>query len=104
MYLVVVPACHRKHELAQALRAGLNGQMYYTYVLRSLKDNKLYVGFSKDLKVRVKEHKIGKVPATKSRLPLKLVYYEACLDEKKAVKREKYLKSGFGRNFLKGRI
>lgn len=78
--------------------------MWYTYVLRSLKDKKLYVGFSKDLRVRVKEHKMGKVFATKNRVPLELVYYEACLDEKKAIKREKYLKSGFGRNFLKSRI
>jgi len=78
--------------------------MWYTYVLKSLKDKKLYVGFSKDLKARIEEHKTGSVPATKNRRPLKLVYYEACLDEKKAVKREKYLKSGFGRNFLKSRI
>jgi len=78
--------------------------MWYTYVLKSLKDKNLYVGFSKDLRVRIKEHKTGKVPATKSRLPLESVYYEACLDEKKAVKREKYFKSGFGRKFLKARI
>ena len=78
--------------------------MYYTYVLRSRSDGKLYIGFCLDLKRRFKEHVSGKVFATKSRLPLDLVYYEACLDKKKAVKREKYFKSGFGRRFLKGRI
>jgi len=78
--------------------------MYYTYVLKSEKDGKFYVGFCNDLKRRVKEHNNGEVEATKSRRPLMLVYYEACLDEKRAVKREKYLKTGFGRKFLKDRI
>ncbi|MFZ2025477.1 MAG: GIY-YIG nuclease family protein [Microgenomates group bacterium] len=78
--------------------------MYYTYVLKSEKDSKLYIGFCNDLKRRVKEHINGEVESTKSRRPLMLLYYEACLDEKKAVKREKYLKTGFGRKFLKNRI
>jgi len=77
---------------------------YYTYVIRSQKDLKLYIGYTKDLKSRVEEHNTGKVQATKSRRPFELVYYEACLSIKKAVKREKYFKSGFGRRFLKDRI
>lgn len=78
--------------------------MYYTYVLRSKKDNKLYIGFTDDLKSRVNKHNKGLVISTKSRIPLELVYYEACLSEEKAVKREKYFKTGFGRRFLKDRI
>jgi putative endonuclease len=78
--------------------------MFYTYVLKSKKDDKLYVGWTIDLKHRLKFHHEGKVEATKHRIPLELVYYEACLNEDKAIKREKYLKSGFGRKFLKSRI
>ena len=78
--------------------------MFYTYVLKSLKDNNLYIGFCENLKRRISEHNNGLVPATKDRRPLKLVYYEACLDYDKAVKREKTLKTGFGRKYLKERI
>jgi putative endonuclease len=78
--------------------------MFYTYVLKSLKDNNLYVGFSKDLKNRLNEHNKGLVPATKNRRPLKIVYYEACLNYNKAVEREKSLKTGFGKAYLKRRI
>jgi putative endonuclease len=78
--------------------------MFYTYVLKSLKDNNLYIGFSQDLKKRIQEHVNGKVDATKNRLPIKLVYYEGCLNKEKALKREKSLKTGFGRNYLKNRL
>ncbi|MFA4880240.1 MAG: GIY-YIG nuclease family protein [Candidatus Doudnabacteria bacterium] len=78
--------------------------MFYTYVLRSKKDSKFYIGSTKNLKKRFIEHQKGLVEATLKRRPLKLVYYEACLDEKKAQKREKYFKTGYGRRFLKGRI
>ena len=78
--------------------------MFYTYVLKSQKDNKLYIGHSDDLKKRIIKHNSGLVLSTKDRRPLKLIYYEACLSEIRAVKREKYFKTGFGRIFLKGRI
>jgi putative endonuclease len=78
--------------------------MFYTYVLRSRKDKDLYIGFCTDLKKRFSEHIAGKVSATQYRRPLELVYYEACTDEKKAIKREKYFKTGFGRRYLKTRI
>lgn len=79
-------------------------KFYYTYVLRSAKDKKLYIGWAKDLKTRLKEHKQGKVNSTKARLPIELVYYEACLSENNAIKREKTLKMGFGRKYLKERL
>ena len=79
-------------------------KFYYTYVLLSFKDNEIYIGYTDDLNHRLKEHNLGNVLATKSRLPLKLVYFEACLNRKKAIKREKTLKTGFGRKYSKSRI
>ena len=78
--------------------------MYYTYVLISQKDQKLYTGYTNDLKSRLKEHNNGTVESTKNRIPFELVYYEACLDKNKAIKSEKYFKTGFARRFLKDRI
>ena len=78
--------------------------MFYTYVLKSRKDSQLYIGWTNDLRKRVSEHNKGKVVATSSRTPFELVYYEACLSEVKAIAREKVLKSGFGREYLKKRI
>lgn len=78
--------------------------MYYVYVLLSVFDSKFYVGFTGDLMRRYAEHVAGKVPATISRRPLKLVYYEAGVDRLKAILREKYFKTGFGRRFLKTRV
>ena len=79
-------------------------KFYYTYVLHSNKDGKYYIGWTDDLKARVEKHKRGKNEATRNRRPLKLIYYEACGNKKKAVAREKYFKTGFGRRFLKNRI
>lgn len=67
-------------------------------------DGKLYVGYSDNLKSRIKRHNDGYVEATKNRRPFELVYYEACLDKQKALKREGYFKTGFGRRFLNSRI
>lgn len=78
--------------------------MFYTYVLLSLVDNKHYVGYTENLKKRLVDHTSGLVEATKSRLPVKLVYYEACLNKNIAIEREKYFKTGFGRRYLKDRI
>lgn len=66
--------------------------MYYFYVLKSELDKKFYYGSTNDLKRRYSEHKNGKVAATKYRLPLDLVYYEAYLTLKKARLREKQVK------------
>ena len=77
---------------------------YYTYVLKSRKDSKLYVGFTQDIEKRVEEHNKGLVEATRSRVPFDLLYYEACQSKEKALHREKYFKSGFGRRFLKERL
>jgi len=74
---------------------------YYVYILRSLKDGKFYIGFTKDLRRRFKEHNSKMSTSTKSRVPFTLVYYEAYLHSEDAKEREKFLKSGWGRNYIK---
>lgn len=78
--------------------------MFYVYVLRSKVDSKLYIGFTKNLRKRIREHNLGLVTSTKNRRPFKLVYYEASYIMKDAIAREKSLKTGFGRAYLKRRI
>jgi len=78
--------------------------MYYVYVLQSLKDFKFYVGYTDDLKRRKVEHDKGLVTSTKNRRPLLLVYYEAGLNQRDALHREKYLKSSWGKRYLKTRM
>jgi len=74
--------------------------MYYVYILHSSKDGRLYTGTTNDLKLRIRKHNSGTVSATKYRLPLKLVYYEAYLYLGDAKRRELYLKSGAGKKEL----
>ena len=78
--------------------------MHYIYVIKSLKDKKLYIGHTNDLKRRFNEHNTGLVESTKSRRPLKLLYYEGCNLLEDALAREKALKTGFGRAYLKRRL
>jgi len=77
---------------------------YYTYVLQSMKDLQFYVGYTKNLIKRIDEHNKGKVTSTRSRLPLKLIYWEGCLNQQDATQREKYLKTAWGKRYLKNRI
>ena len=78
--------------------------MYYIYVLQSEKDENFYVGYTWNLKKRLKLHNEGRVKSTKERRPIKLIYYEACLEQKDALKREKYLKSNYGKRYIKNRL
>jgi len=78
--------------------------MYYVYVLLSLKDNKLYIGHTSNLKKRLSQHFQGLVPSTQKRRPLKLLYYEASNFLEDAIERERALKTGFGRAYLKRRL
>ncbi len=78
--------------------------MYYVYVLRSFKDNKLYIGFSSNLKNRIIKHISGGVLATKNRLPIQLIYYEAYLEKADAKGREKFLKGGSGHKYIKKQL
>ena len=64
----------------------------------------MYNGFTSDLKKRIKEHNSGKVNATKKGIPWGLIYYEACINKMDAIERERQLKTGFGRAYLKRRL
>lgn len=77
---------------------------YYTYILSSEKDGKNYSGYTKDLNLRFEQHKNGEVSSTKHRRPLKLIYFEACLNQADALKREKHFKTHYGKMFLKNRL
>jgi putative endonuclease len=78
--------------------------MHYVYVLRSVKDSGLYIGYSANLRRRFSEHVTGGSFATSHRGPWKLIYYEAYVEQRDALGREKYLKSGSGRKFLKAQL
>ncbi|MDI6765364.1 MAG: GIY-YIG nuclease family protein [Bacteroidota bacterium] len=75
--------------------------MYIVYILKSLKDGKHYTGSTNDIKRRLKEHNSGKTKSTKSRCPFELIYTEEFEDGDDAKQREKYLKTGKGREEIK---
>jgi putative endonuclease len=78
--------------------------MYYVYQLLSEIDGNFYTGSTNDLRRRMEEHNNGRVISTAKRRPLKLIYYEACICESDARRREKYLKSGMGKRYTKNRL
>ena len=78
--------------------------MHYVYVLRSMGDDGLYIGYSANLRRRLAQHNEGAAFATSHRGPWKLIYYEAYLEQVDALGREKYLKSGAGRRFLRTQL
>lgn len=75
--------------------------MYYVYILQSQKDGELYIGCTYNLRRRIMLHNKGKVEATKRRGQFILIYYEAFLDKKDAFTKEQWLKTGWGRNYIK---
>lgn len=77
---------------------------HYVYVLQSESTGLWYTGCTSDLKRRFVEHNEGKSSYTNGRGPYILIYYEACLNTKDAFAREKYLKSGMGKRYIKNRI
>jgi putative endonuclease len=77
---------------------------HYVYVLLSEKDGQFYTGYTSNLRNRINQHESGQVQSTRLRRPLKLVYFEGCIDQQDATRREKYLKSGNGKIYLKNRI
>lgn len=84
--------------------APLETYMFYVYLLISKKDKCWYTGYTNNLRKRILEHNNGKNFSTKIRTPFELVYYEACLNKFDAIAREKYLKSGMGKRYLKNRL
>lgn len=74
--------------------------MYWIYVLKSQKDKKRYIGYTSNLEKRIEKHKKGQVSSTKFRRPLELIYSETFTVKEDALRREKFLKSGKGREYL----
>jgi len=75
--------------------------VYYIYVIQSQKRKIIYVGYTNDLRERLKKHNSGKVFSTQFYKPFKLIYYEAYYNKQDAFEREKFLKSGWGKNYIK---
>ncbi|MFC1656867.1 GIY-YIG nuclease family protein [Patescibacteria group bacterium] len=78
--------------------------MWYTYIIQSIKNKRWHTGCTMDLRKRFKEHNKNLVFSTKSRGPFKIIYYEACPNRGDAFAREKYLKSGMGKRYIKNRL
>lgn len=77
---------------------------YYVYVLYSETDGNFYTGYTQNLKLRFEQHTKGEVRSTKGRRPLQLIYFEACIVQEDALRREKYLKTFYGKQFLYKRL
>jgi putative endonuclease len=75
--------------------------MFSVYAIKSQIDSRIYVGFTSNVTRRLQEHNSGKTKSTKGFKPWKLIYSEECETRVEARKREKYLKSGIGKEFLK---
>ena len=95
---------HGAFTLSNNFKFLIMEQFYYIYVLRSEKDGKNYTGYTKNLKLRLQQHNLGLVESTKNRLPLTLIYFEGCLNQQDATHREKYLKTHYGKMFIKNRL
>lgn len=78
--------------------------MYYVYVLHNKVTNRYYIGYTADLRKRIKKHLAGKVKSTKSNLNYHLAFYCSFEKKKTALKFEKYLKTGSGIAFMKKRF
>ena len=75
--------------------------IYWVYGLKSLKDGRIYVGMTVDVQLRIKEHNSGKTKSTKGYRPWELIYKEKVGSRNEAREREKYLKGGSGKEYLK---
>lgn len=79
--------------------------MYFVYLLESINLQKWYIGYTPDnVYRRLIKHNSGMVLSTKPYLPWKVIYYEAYSEQRDALGREKFLKSGSGRSFLKKQL
>lgn len=77
---------------------------YFVYVLKTEKKGFNYTGFTNNLKLRFEQHQKGMVKSTKDKRPVVLIYFEACISQNDALRREKYLKTHYGKMFLQKRL
>lgn len=75
--------------------------MYFVYVLRSVSFDRTYTGMTSDLKKRIRQHNNSENKSTKAYVPWELIYSEEFESRIEARKREKYLKSGVGREYIR---
>ena len=75
--------------------------MFYVYILQTEYNDELYVGCTNNLQKRFQEHNSGKVKSTKAKLPYKLIHYEAFINKEDSFQREQFLKTGWGKRFIK---
>lgn len=78
--------------------------MYYTYVIKSLKNGSLYKGHCEDISIRLEQHNNGMTQSIKHNTPFEVIYFEEFKTREEAIKREKYFKSAVGRRFLKKKL
>ncbi len=76
--------------------------MCWTYILRSEKNGRYYIGAAKDVEIREAQHNSGKVRSTKHLRPWKVVYRESFSNFVEARRRETYLKSQKSRKAIEG--
>jgi len=91
-----IPACRQAGKFPKLLKV-----MLFVYAIKSLVDGRIYVGMTKDVTKRIFEHNAGKTKSTKGYKPWQLIYTESVISRPEARRREKYLKSGVGKEFLK---
>jgi len=77
---------------------------HYVYILLSQNDENFYVGYTKNVQKRLEEHNSGHVQSTKDRRPLKFIYWEGCINQQDATRREKHLKTAWGKRYIKTRV
>jgi len=77
---------------------------YFIYAIRSSKDGRIYVGMTTNVEKRLSQHNAGKTRSTKPFLPWQLFYYEEVPTRESARSREKYLKGGSGKEYLKSKV
>ena len=82
----------------------MKSDLYYIYGILSIKDGRIYVGLTRDVEKRLNDHNSGKVFSTKGFCPWQLIYQEKVIRRERARFREKYFKSGCGKEFLKNII
>jgi putative endonuclease len=81
-----------------------SGMEYAIYILKSFKDDNLYIGCTSDLQKRLREHNSGRVGSTKNRRPLKLIFFEKYSDKYEAYNKEKFYKTARGKREVKSKI
>ena len=103
--LRVVNAPYRSRTAAtgtgQPKRIAHKRKMYFVYVLQSVTDERLYIGFTNNIEKRFRDHNSGKNLSTQSRRPFNLIYYEAHLVKEDALRRERYFKTTKGKTTLR---